>query len=365
MNIREDLSSEQRVLPLNLTIDPGFVHYRKIETILGPKLMPYIDDAINKLPNTLPDWQRPVRIDHIYTRYFLKWCSHNKIRSLADIYHSGDGRLVLSTERLGPCTGDIYTDCRITSEWTPPFNPDIKVRLEYSTRHARGDTFKGRISEGGNLISFIASVVNVDTKRNILKLEPIIMGFPWLESEGDTDFSPEWFSYDYYEIFIDDIEEFKKVKSIGPSHDFSIMKKVSEDSFKWAICKILGEDAAKDWGGESEDHYSPRLHLGGQRVHASLLLKGPGNGFRPMTLNNLGKNNDQIVRLSRTPSDLLIVQHCHDIIPEVRETLRALTVQPGRPRRYCLIDGKDSLRLLKAYDLLDAAIERTRSGVKS
>lgn len=82
-----------------------------------------------------------------------------------------------------------------------------------------------------------------------------------------------------------------------------------------------------------------------------------------MGLNHLGKNNDQIFRLAQAPAGLLVVQHCHEIQEPVRATLRAFAVQPGAVRRYCLIDGKDSLRLLIAYDKLDRARElsaRTR-----
>jgi hypothetical protein len=103
--------------------------------------------------------------------------------------------------------------------------------------------------------------------------------------------------------------------------------------------------------------YSAHLHIDGERVAGAFLLKGPAE-FRPMTLNMLGKNNDQIVRLAQEPAELLVVQHCHDICPPVRATLRAFTIQPGTlDRRYCCIDGKDSLRILQAYDKLDEALE--------
>ncbi len=108
--------------------------------------------------------------------------------------------------------------------------------------------------------------------------------------------------------------------------------------------------------GEQSDHYTSHLTLGGRRVSAAFLLKGPAR-FQPMTLNNLGKNNDQIVRLANEPADVLIVQHSHDITQPVRATLRAFAVQPSRPRRYCLIDGRDSLRLLRAYDKVERALE--------
>jgi hypothetical protein len=132
------------------------------------------------------------------------------------------------------------------------------------------------------------------------------------------------------------------------------MKAISEAAFKSCLAELLGDSVEKDWGGEQCDYYSAHLHLKGRRVAAAFLLKGPAN-FRPMGLNHLGKNNDQIVRLSHAPADILVVQHSHDILPPVRETLRAFAVQPSRPRRYCLIDGRDSLRLLDAYGLYERA----------
>jgi hypothetical protein len=88
---------------------------------------------------------------------------------------------------------------------------------------------------------------------------------------------------------------------------------------------------------------------------AAFLLKGPAR-FEPMRLRHLGKNSDQIVRLSDEPGEVLIVQHCHDITPVVRKTIRAFAVQPSLPRRYCCIDGRDTLRLLHAYDLYEDAL---------
>ena len=77
-----------------------------------------------------------------------------------------------------------------------------------------------------------------------------------------------------------------------------------------------------------------------------------------MTLTHLGKNNDQIVRLSHEPAEVLIVQHAHEIRSAVRETLRAFATSLGTVRRrYCLIDGADSLRILQAYGKLDHALE--------
>jgi hypothetical protein len=185
------------------------------------------------------------------------------------------------------------------------------------------------------------------------------MGAPWLaaKTEPSSVPSPEWEGYGFFEQFVEDITEFAKVGDIEMPTDFAVMKDVTERAFKECLTEILGDTARKDWGGETSDHFTSHVHLGGKRTTAAFLLKGPGNRFAPMGLNHLGKNNDQIYRLAQEPAELLVVQHCHEILPAVRATLRAFAVQPGSPRRYCLIDGRDSLRLLIAYDKLDHALE--------
>jgi hypothetical protein len=136
------------------------------------------------------------------------------------------------------------------------------------------------------------------------------------------------------------------------------MHHISEAAVKRCFSRLLGDAAAKDWGGETSDFFTAHLHLSGRRMTAAFLLKGPAR-FEPMTLRHLGKNSDQIVRLADEPAEVLIVQHCHDITPVVRKTIRAFAVQPSRLRRYCCIDGRDTLRLLHAYDLYEDALAFT------
>jgi hypothetical protein len=123
------------------------------------------------------------------------------------------------------------------------------------------------------------------------------------------------------------------------------MKAVSEAAFKACLARILGDSVSKDWGGETSDHFTAHLHLCGRRVKGAFLLKG----------------HNQILRLCQEPADVYFVQHCHDITPDVHATLRAFAVQPALARRYCLINGRDSLRLLQAYKLYDEAVRLSRS----
>jgi hypothetical protein len=68
-----------------------------------------------------------------------------------------------------------------------------------------------------------------------------------------------------------------------------------------------------------------------------------------MTIAMLGKNGDQIERLARTSAELLVVQHCHEIRPEVFSMLRSVASNFRDIRRYMLIDGYDTYRILAAY----------------
>ena len=349
MSIRDALTSEQRATPLIHTIDPGFVHHRKIETFLGPSNMTILDERIKSLPE-MPDWQQRVRIGHIYTQATLIVCNKIGIRPLQDILATQTGYMFCSTERLLPCP-NVYDEDRAISIWAGDYPK--RVEFHYSTRHIISDTLRSRLHDG-EMFSIIALLHS--TNDSAIVFEPLVMGFPWLEAgEATPNFDIMWFGYDFYENFIEDFDEFSRVKDVPTPPDPEPMKDISELAFKKCLAKILGDSISKDWGGETSDYYSAHLHMKGQRLKAAFLLKGP-HDFRPMSLNHLGKNNDQIVRLSHEPANILFVQHCHDISTPVRETLRAFAVQPSNPRRFCLIDGRDSLRLLYAYDLYDEAL---------
>ena len=189
-----------------------------------------------------------------------------------------------------------------------------------------------------------------------LYFHPVVIGGPWLSHPDEKVAAwANWVGHQHFEHFIDDFREFERVRDQPMPEDIGPMKDISEWAFKCCLAKILGDPVKKDWGGELSDHFSSQLHLGARRVNGAFLLKGPSR-FRPMTLNHLGKNNDQIFRLTQEPADVFFVQHCHSIESAVRATLRAFCVQPGRPRRYCFIDGRDSLRLLQAYELLKEAV---------
>lgn len=350
--IREHLTPEQRATDLDLVIDPGFVNHRKIQTIIGKTGMDYIDINFRKLPD-LPEWQKKVRLDHIYSEAVLIFCKTMGIDTLQHNLATNKGTLFCSTEKLGPCP-DVYEKTRVVSKWVSPENIDIKVEFQYSTTHIHSDTARSRLHDGNHIFAIIAELLKFDGTHAVF--DPLIMGAPWLREKDEApNFDIMWYGYDFFEDFVEDFDEFSRVKDIPVPKDVEPMRNVSENSFKQCLAEILGGTVQNDWGGETSDFYTAHIHLNEKPKTAAFLLKGPAR-FVPMTLNHLGRNNDQIVRLAKEPAQILFVQHSHDVTPPVRDTLRSFAVQPGNPRRFCIIDGRDSLRLLKAYNLYDKAI---------
>ena len=227
------------------------------------------------------------------------------------------------------------------------------MELRYSTTHICSDTLQSELFNGGKF-SIVGQISKVSD--NCIILEPLIIGFPYLFRDKESvTFEPVFYCHTFYENFIEDIDEFAKVREVEKPSTPDLMEHISEAAFKMCLAEIFGDSAPVDWGGERSDYFTAHLHLRGRRLTAAFLLKGPSK-FRPMGLNHLGKNNDQITRLSHEPANILIVQHSHEITSPVRETLRAFAVQPSNARRYCLIDGRDSLQILNAYNLYDKAL---------
>lgn len=356
MSIEKEIS-EHEALRKNedttLTVDPGFVNHRKIETVVGQSGTSIINNEIANIPLNTPEWRKQILIDHIYSRLILDFCKVLKIRTIEDCILNRNGVLMCSIENFFP-TESVY-ETRAVSILMLKSASKYKVELHYTSSRISSDTLKSGLNTGGEF-AVVAQFHNIIEDRIIL--HPLLIGYPYLQSKSTGDLL--WASYtDFYRLHLEDFDEFSMVKGVETPGTADLMKHIKESVFKACLQKLLGGSIVKDWGGETSDYYTSHIHLNTKRFSSAFLLKGPSN-FRPMGLNHLGKNNDQIVRLSKEPVDILVVQHSHDILPSVAETLKVFATQPSNPRRYCLIDGRDSIRLLKAYNLLEWAIEESK-----
>lgn len=358
---RTRTTPDQRAAPLVPGIDAGFVNHRLVAGFLGKEGMAIVDRLIAELPPNSPEWHEEKRIDSIYTSVALEACRHMGVPPLAALLADpgNSGGVVCSTEIVEGSPG-VWDAARLRVRWRPSMPFEKQVVFDLSTEHIRASTQRVELSRVSTQ-SIIAVLRDVTDREFVFW--PLIMGAPWLYKPEGVSFDTMWFHFSFGQHFVGDFDEFAKVRNVPDDLDWEEgMRKISERAFKICLTEILGDRAVADWGGERSDHFTSHLTLAGRPVTAAFVLKGPGRGFKPMQPAHLGTNGDQIYRLSTEPAEVLIVQHCHDITPAVRAELRAFAYQPCRPRRYCLIDGRDSFRLLTAYGMVEKALALSKTG---
>jgi hypothetical protein len=152
-------------------------------------------------------------------------------------------------------------------------------------------------------------------------------------------------------ITIDDIDSFKAVAGVAPAA--TKLTGLSEAAFRSGIQSIIGEKGVfKDWAGEKSDLMTTRLTFQGKRVRAAFAFKGPGQSGK-LTIAKMGKNGDQGPRLFEEAADIFVIQHWSQIDAQVHKFVETLavakSVTSSREVRFCLIDGQDSDRLVRAY----------------
>lgn len=228
-------------------------------------------------------------------------------------------------------------------EW----RPGGRIEFEFHDEHLTAGSSWTELA--GQKRMFVLGLVT-DIQDPIIKCVPYVIGNivdPASILPGDA--GPWHF---HLELHVDRIDSFSKVEAVDQPRTkaaLARLKEIPEAEIKKAFAEIINEPTVpKDWGGESSDLFSSRVVIQGQRVSTAFLLKGPAK-FHPMTSADLGKNGDQIGRLFDEPADLLVLQHCHEVTPAVRKQMRAYAQQMGKPRRFCIIDGYDTLRILQAY----------------
>lgn len=350
--IPSDLRSEDKFHH----IDMGFVNHRLCLTALTNALRA----QFIKARDPQSDHMARLSNDHLLVTMLLDTCEALSAPTLLEALEMDRSRVLFrSTERLAPCP-EIYDSDRVCHEVYLNFDFGKPVNIAYHTSHLVSDTGKMALNLGAEE-NYINSIVGLlHNEKNQYLIEPLVIGSPWFDhprngSEKIRAFLM-WSGRELGEILPEDIDQFSRMKEvvIGNEGEWKdAMRELPESKVKESICKLLHEPPKKDWGGEINDHYSGNVSLKGRRRTAAFLLKG-ANPFREMTLDMCGKRSDQIHRLVRSNADISIVQHSHLIGSVVRETLRNLVIYPGGSRRkYCLIDGLATYRILKAYSFLD------------
>jgi hypothetical protein len=223
--------------------------------------------------------------------------------------------------------------------------PDIRIHGDYNPTRLTCSTAKGQLS--GNHRQFVLGYVQ-DATAEAIEVRPIVIASRWARPLPEIDeFHPVEACY----LWPGAVDQFAGVdfSQRMTKTDLDVLKDVPESVVKAAFAEILGEpDVPKDWGGEQFDLWTTRLSVEGQPLRAAFLFKGPAE-FKPMTISSLGKNGDQVDRLSSTAADVLVIQHCHSITAPVVNMARVYASDPRHPRRYLTIDGYETIKILRHF----------------
>lgn len=347
----DDIPQELRIKDKFHHIDMGFLNRRLCLTALPQDARTYFTDRAK--PGS--DHMTVLGNDHLLVTILLDMCQAAEALTLVEALKLGKPKqLFRSTERLAPCP-EIYESERVVHAVEMNVDFGKPVDIAYHTSHLVSDTGKMRLAEGASE-GYVNSIVGLlHDKGERFEIEPLVIGAPWFDHprNGNDSSALMWFGQSFGEVLPEDIDQFSKmadVKVTCADEWLGSMKLLPEKDVKQAFASLLSEPTKKDWGGEANDHFSSNVSLRGRRTTAAFLLKGPSQ-FREMTLEMCGKRADQVHRLVNSGADISIVQHSHLIGNVVRSTLRNLTVYPGGHRKYCLIDGQATYRILKAYSL--------------
>jgi hypothetical protein len=158
-------------------------------------------------------------------------------------------------------------------------------------------------------------------------------------------------------VFVEDIDSFRKVRDVNRGLVVNLLDQGffdrSEEAIQTALEQILDIPVTQaDWGGEVNDLYSSNVVLNGRRIETAFMLKGNGLRRPEMRIRDCGANGDQLIRLMRSPARLFVVQYVGNISQAVIEDMEGKVRQlrgQGRDAYYCIIDGQDTARLMRAY----------------
>ena len=348
-----DIPQELRAEDKFHHIDMGFLNRRLCITALLPEARQHFIE--HQRPGN--DHMTVLANDHLLVTALLDCCEALDAPTLFEALALGRPRhLFRSTERLEPCP-EIYDADRVSHTVELDLDFWKPVVIAYHTRHIVSSTGKMVLARGSRE-DYGSSIVGLlHDRHDQFEIEPLVIGSPWFDHprNGQDAAALMLLGCSFGEILPEDIDQFSRMRDVevGSADEWmDAIRAVQEAAVKEAIATLLSEPSKKDWGGESDDHFSGNVSVRGRRRSAAFLLKGPSK-FREMTLDMCGKRADQIHRMVDSGADVCVVQHSHLIGATVRRTLRNETVRPGGSRRkYCLIDGQATYRILKAYSLL-------------
>lgn len=341
-------------MSLKFKIYSYFMNKKAVHTVLDSHENSKLKAEISLLPKNLGHHEN-LHLDEIYLRAVISLIQRKEIPQLLGLLLENkpiEGELftldydyyfrdIKKSERENACV--IHNSLREFG--------CIRIQGVMGKEHFTCNSASSELSGHNNLFLF-GYVEGIN--NNVIHVKPIILGKKVLVNDDEVD---SIIQFNSLEIRPEKIREFTKIEDVSfdklnADKVIKLMGTIPEAKIKENFAKLLSEnDVQKDWGGETSDLFTSHIHVNNERLSAAFLFKGPSK-HHPMKIADLGKNGDQIVRLFEEPADLFIIQHCHYITSQVKRNMEAFASRYFRIKKYMIIDGIDTFRIFKAYDLL-------------
>lgn len=338
--------------PLDTKFDAWFVHPKLALALLDPQVA---DDLMARLPSAASPMARSYQT-LAFERALNEVLKTLDVAALAvadtegalasgmlvwvdqRVYYSGTRQAIRETEAGRHGRGTFHAPLAT--------NASVTIRGSFNAEHLTSGSSAEQMS--GARRHFILGYVESLSAEEV-HLRPVLIAKRW--GPGRVEKGRGFVESNPHHVFVQQIDQFAEVdfSTRLERTELTALREVSEQQVKEWFADIIGEpEIPKDWGGEEYDLWTTRMSIAGAPVRAAIAFKGPAK-FHPMTIADLGKNGDQITRLAKTTADLLVVQHCHAITSQVDHMLNAYAMDPHNPRRYAMIDGYQTLRILRHF----------------
>lgn len=230
----------------------------------------------------------------------------------------------------------------------------LSVKGEFDPNRFEANSPRTNLS--GQRHVYVAGVATaIDKEQLEVTIRPLLIGDPYYVPYGSKRsdlFNPDRAELRYYEV-----DQFQlaaaDLKTLVTSDEAARLFEMPEEDVKKAFARILGvKSAPKDWSGEQSDLIA-EFTTNGVPCRAAFALRGSGRRSKPWVLHpsKMGKNGDQVVKLFREMTNVMVVQHCGPIAESVRHMMESLSVR--HRKRYIIMDGDATVRVLKRANMLD------------
>jgi len=340
-----ELSAAERSLDPHLHVEPAFINLATCLKLFGAYFRDYY------MGRTIKEGTPYAQVfnDHLLSTLALDLARDREIITLGEaLADPVPGQLCCSTENLA---GMVETPegGRVRVPVNLPYPQQRRVFLRFDPDFFL--TEQNRELYGGSVRAAVLAQIDI-VKADELVINPLVMGTPsfthFRNDETTLDYSD--LADDWFETFATDIAEFGGEP----------MEPVPEAQWRAALEPLEGADIIEHLrhitvGLVADETLQPPmvacgLHLSGAgeaEIPAALVIAGEGDGV--LTSADLRAPPDRLMALAATPAELWVVIHGGTMDPQIRETVRALAVRPHAPRRYCLVDGAEVHRILKAH----------------